>query len=291
MSDASKGNSEPNASNGTGIKKEPEIPTSSKSSSGPPKRVFVPNLSIDRTKKEVKAEPDQPRQEKNKQRRPVAPNLAASRGRNRNQNLIQSHSIFEAGPAESTKRFANKDQSETGYTKVVGQSLRSSVGEKREPEEPTITRHRAEQNVLIKESKEDDYPMYIKLKYDVKEESNVLGAKDLEDAKTKDEQILKNTFFPDDYLERSKEKLVLFQLPENLQLNELNEGKIGKIRIRKSGKIDMLFNDDKYLNVCLSVSAPFLQNAVGVDIEDDQEIGKMFSLGEVKNKIVCSPKF
>lgn len=53
-----------------------------------------------------KKEPEQPKLDKNKQRKPVAPNLSASRGR-KNQNLIQSHSIFEAGPAESTKRCKN----------------------------------------------------------------------------------------------------------------------------------------------------------------------------------------
>lgn len=142
---------------------------------------------------------------------------------------------------------------------MAGQSLRSSGSEKKEPEEPSIMRQRAEQNVLIKETKDDDFPVYIKLKYDVKEEENVLDSKARDDAKTKDEKILKNIFMPDDPIEESKKKLILFQLPENLQLNELSEGKIGKIRIRKSGKIDMQFNDDKYLNVFLSVSAPFLQ--------------------------------
>lgn len=120
-------------------------------------------------------------------------------------------------------------------------------------------RQRAEQNVLIKETKEDDSSAYIKLKYDVKEDPNVLDSKVREDAKLKDEKILKNIFMPENSLEQGIKKLILFQLPENLQLNELNEGKIGKVQIRKSGKIDMQFNDDKYLNVSLSVSAPFLQ--------------------------------
>jgi hypothetical protein len=56
-----------------------------------------------------------------------------------------------------------------------------------------------------------------------------------------------------------KEKLVLFQIPENLQLHSLPEGKIGKLRVRKSGRVEFYINDDKNLNVSLSVSGQFLQ--------------------------------
>ena len=55
------------------------------------------------------------------------------------------------------------------------------------------------------------------------------------------------------------EKLILFQLPENLQLQDLEEGHIGKIKIRRSGRIELCIDDKKYLNVALSVSGPFLQ--------------------------------
>ena len=56
-----------------------------------------------------------------------------------------------------------------------------------------------------------------------------------------------------------KEKLILFQLPDNLKLQDLEEGHIGKIRIRKSGRIELCVDDKKYLNVGLSVSGSFLQ--------------------------------
>jgi hypothetical protein len=55
------------------------------------------------------------------------------------------------------------------------------------------------------------------------------------------------------------EKLILFQLPENLQLQDLEEGHIGKLKIRKSGRIELCIDDKKYLNVSLSVSGQFLQ--------------------------------
>ena len=55
------------------------------------------------------------------------------------------------------------------------------------------------------------------------------------------------------------EKLILFQIPENLKLNDLNEGHIGKIKIYKSGKIEFCVDEEKRFKVCLSVSGQFLQ--------------------------------
>ena len=55
------------------------------------------------------------------------------------------------------------------------------------------------------------------------------------------------------------EKLLLLQMPENLHLNELAEGQIGKIKVYKSGKMIMSLNDSILMNVTLSVSGAFLQ--------------------------------
>ncbi len=57
-----------------------------------------------RVKQEIESESQ--KQPQKRERKPPGPNLNAARGRgNRGQpNLIQSHSVFEAGPAESTKR-------------------------------------------------------------------------------------------------------------------------------------------------------------------------------------------
>lgn len=139
---------------------------------------------------------------------------------------------------------------------MSGSSDRSSREIKKEVEE-LFAKPKPEQNILIQDSKEDESPVYIRLKHEIKEETNTMESRD--ETILKDEKILKNIFSPENDLEKLAERLVLFQLPENLQLNEINEGKIGKIRIRKSGKIEMLINEDKMLNVNLSVSAPFLQ--------------------------------
>ena len=56
-----------------------------------------------------------------------------------------------------------------------------------------------------------------------------------------------------------KDRLVLFQIPETLNLAEMPEGHIGKLRIYESGKVEMVINDDKVFDVSLSVSGSFLQ--------------------------------
>ncbi len=75
----------------------------------------------------------------------------------------------------------------------------------------------------------------------------------------------------------------------------LGEGHVGKIRVYKSGKIVLCLNGDTSLNVSLSVSGPFLQDAVALEksaesLSEATDPVKMLNLGHVDNKIVCSPR-
>ena len=87
--------------------------------------------------------------------------------------------------------------------------------------------------------------------------------------------------------------MVILQLPENLDLIKLGEGRIGKIKVYKSGRITLCLNGDIDFNVALSVSGPFLQDAVALDnienISDNSDAVKMRNLGHINSKIVCSP--
>jgi hypothetical protein len=97
-------------------------------SAPPPKRIFVPNVGVKREKKDVyihfsnlmmsqnrvllyfyffsAPEVDQSASNANKNRRQFQPNVSdRGRGRGgRQPNVIVTSSVFEAGPAESTKR-------------------------------------------------------------------------------------------------------------------------------------------------------------------------------------------
>lgn len=111
---------------------------------------------------------------------------------------------------------------------------------------------KVEHSLLIADSKEDLSDIaYVNLKFETKD---LLNDIDIEVKRNESDTQLVKLF-----RENDKEKLVLLQMPDNLNLNELSEGRIGKIKVYKSGRIELCLNEDKYLNVCLSVAGPFLQ--------------------------------
>lgn len=111
---------------------------------------------------------------------------------------------------------------------------------------------KVEHSLLIADSKEDLSDIaYVNLKFETKD---LLNDIDIEVKRNESDTQLVKLF-----RENDKEKLVLLQMPDNLNLNELSEGRIGKIKVYKSGRIELCLNEEKYLNVCLSVAGPFLQ--------------------------------
>ena len=54
-------------------------------------------------------------------------------------------------------------------------------------------------------------------------------------------------------------KVQFYSFAHLRSLHDLDEGHIGKLRIRKSGRIELVFNDEKVFDVALSVSGEFLQ--------------------------------
>lgn len=293
------------------IKQEPKTePTEPKISSAdsnakakPAGRSFVPNLNARRS--EVKVEPTTDADSRDKKpRRPITPNLGArggrgSRGGKREANLIQSHSIFEAGPAESTKRYGSERNAADSHSKVVGISSSGGgsahvyTGNKDDANGSFHTGH----SILTEDTKEEVSTVYVKLKNENKENENVERSETGEVAETKAEQKDRKTLY--DIMnpgseEKSQEQLLMFQLPENLGLRQLGEGRIGKIKVYKSGKIMMCLDEDSYLNVSLSVSGGFLQDAIVLDnvedVSETSDIKKMHNIGHIKHKIVCAPK-
>ncbi|XP_072491000.1 DNA-directed RNA polymerase III subunit RPC4 [Notamacropus eugenii] len=80
------------------------------------------------------------------------------------------------------------------------------------------------------------------------------------------------------------------KLAENLcTLSDLTEGQVGKLLIRKSGKVQLLLGKVT-LDVTVGTSCSFLQELVSVGIGDSRT-GDLTVLGHVKHKLVCSPDF
>lgn len=71
-------------------------------------------------------------------------------------------------------------------------------------------------------------------------------------------------------------------------LKDLQEGLVGKMLVRKSGKVQLILGNVT-LDVALGTPCAFLQELVSVSTEGRR--GDMSVLGHVKHKLVCSPDF
>ncbi|XP_057345132.1 DNA-directed RNA polymerase III subunit RPC4 [Manis pentadactyla] len=80
------------------------------------------------------------------------------------------------------------------------------------------------------------------------------------------------------------------KLAENAcTLAALTEGQVGKLLIRRSGKVQLLLGKVT-LDVTMGTTCSFLQELVSVGLGDSRT-GEMTVLGHIKHKLVCSPDF
>lgn len=71
-------------------------------------------------------------------------------------------------------------------------------------------------------------------------------------------------------------------------LKDLQEGLVGKMLVRKSGKVQLILGNIT-LDVALGTPCAFLQELVSINTEGRR--GDLSVLGHVKHKLVCSPDF
>uniref|UniRef100_A0A3B5MP12 Uncharacterized protein n=1 Tax=Xiphophorus couchianus TaxID=32473 RepID=A0A3B5MP12_9TELE len=74
----------------------------------------------------------------------------------------------------------------------------------------------------------------------------------------------------------------------NCNLKDLREGVVGKMLVRKSGRVQLILGQVT-LDVSLGTSCSFLQELVSV--QTAEKTGNLTVLGNVRNKMVCSPDF
>ena len=104
-----------------------------------------------------------------------------------------------------------------------------------------------------------------------------------------------------DLLTHSDSDLFFVQLPDHLpgmtpeasdtslcNLDSLEEGFGGKLLIRESGRCQLLLGDH-LLSVDLGTKVGFLQDAVSIEIGDDDEEGDMSLLGHVSHRLIVTP--
>nr|XP_038023042.1 DNA-directed RNA polymerase III subunit RPC4 [Anas platyrhynchos]XP_038023043.1 DNA-directed RNA polymerase III subunit RPC4 [Anas platyrhynchos]XP_038023044.1 DNA-directed RNA polymerase III subunit RPC4 [Anas platyrhynchos] len=79
------------------------------------------------------------------------------------------------------------------------------------------------------------------------------------------------------------------QAENTCTLADLPEGQVGKLLVRKSGKVQLVLGKVT-LDVTMGTPCSFLQELVSVGIGDSRT-GEMIVLGHIKHKLVCSPDF
>ncbi|MGH0115516.1 UNVERIFIED_CONTAM: hypothetical protein FKN15_024846 [Acipenser sinensis] len=311
------------------------------------KKTFAPNIhSVRKTKDELKeASHTAPKKEK----RDKEERQKDGRGRKRDRpQTIQSHSIFEQGPADTIRRIGSwdsTDKNDCGPPQV----LKCIKKEKHAFEDDT-------QDILQK-LKRDDFLDDPGLKNDAKnrpiqlplfQSSNVFNA-DEATTNMKEEPLCDDTTgikVPRPQLKKaflipnqptvaelfqkmsvsSEDELLFIQLPDTIPgqpsahsdklakkepkaedkqtpsksqdtpikessatLSDFTEGPIGKLQIRKSGKVQLVMGDVT-LDVSEGAAFSFLQQLVSVGLSEGRT-GDMTLLGNVKHKLVCSPDF
>nr|XP_047901726.1 DNA-directed RNA polymerase III subunit RPC4 isoform X2 [Anser cygnoides] len=331
-----------------------------------PQKTFTPNIISRKIKEEPREDVAVKKEKKERDRDRQRDGHGRGRGR---PEVIQSHSIFEQGPAEMMKKKGSWDKtvdvSDFGPSHII-----NIKKEKRETDEET--------KQILRMLQKDDFLDDPGLKNDIRNKPVQLplahsgwlfkeeAAEEQEDAqpwlpkedktepdppvKVKEEPCDEDPppatkpargppGFPRDIpvaelLQRlslaAEDELLFLQLPDTLPgqpptqdtkpvktelqteegqvvvvkqeksqearqaentctLADLPEGQVGKLLVRKSGKVQLVLGKVT-LDVTMGTPCSFLQELVSVGIGDSRT-GEMIVLGHVKHKLVCSPDF
>lgn len=276
-----------------------------------PKRTFVPNLNVKREKKETIEDKNKQTEDKTKQRqqRNFVPNLnKSSNAKRQSSNVIQSHSIFETGPAESSSTSLNKKYSTTNdnhmsgsFDRVIGSTLNKASNNGSLDDKKFKTEILDDNDdLLIRDLKLDEDETSVFVKLPQVNDKEFKHKKEIPTTTTSifrlDEFFLQQQNNNDDL--DNNPNLVYTQLPDILDHNRLNEneGKLGKIKIHKSGKIYLHLNngnneDDNNsikLEIRPATDAAFLQDLVSINT-NDTNTNYMANIGHIKHKILGIP--
>lgn len=329
---------------------------------GVKKKTFAPNIIGRKAKEEAKAEGGQRTERKDAGRG----RGARERGRGRGApELIQSHSIFEQGPAEMMLKKRGSYNSEADAPSVGPSPIINIKKEKRETEEETkeILRSLERDNFIddpflrseerscpvqlplavsgwgfkeefskpvIKIEKEEEGCEPMEVTVEVKQEPEEVEIKKTEaifrPPPLPDPEVLPNLLHQ--WSLSKAEKLFFIQMPDSLpgqpptkehkpvktevqsedgqsvllktetqeeeaednscNLKDLREGLVGKMLVRKSGRVQLILGQVT-LDVSLGTSCSFFQELVSVQTEG--KTGNLTVLGNVRHKMVCSPDF
>ncbi|XP_063845695.1 DNA-directed RNA polymerase III subunit RPC4-like [Scylla paramamosain] len=91
---------------------------------------------------------------------------------------------------------------------------------------------------------------------------------------------------PSDSNKREEEEKKASQ--QHCTQNTLPKGKIGTVKVYKSGKVELWLGNHK-LSVSKGTQVAFLQDVVNVDVDQEAKTGAMIVLGYLGHRLVCTP--
>ncbi|KAL4640103.1 DNA-directed RNA polymerase III subunit RPC4-like [Arapaima gigas] len=317
------------------------------------KKTFVPNVhSVRKIKDELKEE-SHTAPKKEKREREERSKEGRGRRRERPQ-TIQSHSIFEQGPADTIRKtgsWGRTEQSECGLSPVLKSIKKEKLFSEDDDNEilqklqrddflddPGLKNDARNRPIQLPLYKSNDFFGNSEPATQVKEESSInctsyrVPSTNLQ----KYPIVTKGTLSPQQpgvaelfqQLSVSEEEALLFiQFPDSMPgqpvshaeklskkdcksedkrlpqfkvhepagretapvLSDFSEGLIGKIQIRKSGKVQLVLGK-VILDVSEGAAFSFLQQLVSVRLSEGLA-GDMTILGNVRHKLVCAPDF
>ncbi|NWX73704.1 RPC4 polymerase, partial [Alca torda] len=261
-------------------------------------KTFTPNIISRKIKEEPREDVTVKKEKKERERDRQRDGHGRGRGR---PEVIQSHSIFEQGPAEMMKKKGSWDKtvdmSDFGPSHII-----NIKKEKRETDEET--------KQILRMLQKDDFLDDPGLKNDIRNKPVQLPlahsgwlfkeeATEQEDAQPwlpspKEEKMeldppVKGAFLVVICVVPPPRWQEARQAENTCTLADLPEGQVGKLLIRKSGKVQLVLGKVT-LDVTMGTPCSFLQELVSVGIGDNR-MGEMIVLGHVKHKLVCSPDF
>ncbi|NWX27547.1 RPC4 polymerase, partial [Notiomystis cincta] len=306
-------------------------------------KTFTPNIISRKIKEEPREDVSLKKEKKERERQ----REGHGRGRGRPE-VIQSHSIFEQGPAEMMKKKAGSwdkavDMSDFGPSHII-----NIKKEKRETDEETkqILRMLQKDDVsghggvavvtpgwcsvgdelgvspfspcprptsAVKEEPSEEGPqaaeprappgfprdvsaaeLLQRLSLAAEEELGFLQLPDTLPGQppSHDSKPIKSELHNEDgqvVVVKQEKSQEAKQAENTCTLADLPEGQVGKLLIRKSGKVQLVLGKVT-LDVTMGTPCSFLQELVSVGIGDNRT-GEMIVLGHVRHKLVCSPDF
>ncbi|KAF9794921.1 hypothetical protein SFRURICE_005156 [Spodoptera frugiperda] len=284
------------------------------------KKVFTPNLNVARNKNKGAPKPQQNQKKEDRDKKD------RRNDRNKNfkngPNIIKSSGVFSEGLGSAERHSSRVSYGRDTDTVQTMQKptirVKDVIKIDRELEEQKIKLVLGENGNLADDDSGEDFKLIhetdapIKLPMDdggwskkpsQKIKQEVVVKREPEDAVDSalpevDEKPAIPDIKPDVYenldvvnlLKTDQPTLILLQVDNRCRLADLEEGRIGKLRVHRSGRVSLALGDTMF-EVCLGTKAAFHQEVVSMATDETSRSANLVSLGSLQHKLNLVPNW